>query len=68
MHNSDAWRRKKVEWHSSTVMPRFRRGIQYAVTSHASTSCLWNTGSPGQVYGPGTWVTPFGDMGNTSTA
>src|SRR5215831_17086670 len=24
--------------------------------------------SPGQVYGPGTWVTPFGDMGNTSTA
>src|SRR5450631_1931855 len=29
-------------------MPRFRRGIQYAVTSRVSRNRLWNTGSPGQ--------------------
>src|SRR5258708_15707585 len=30
----------------SIVMPRFKRGIQYAVTSRISTNRLWNTGSP----------------------
>src|SRR6266567_745964 len=28
-------------------MPRFRRGIQYAVAAHVNTNRLWNTGSPG---------------------
>ena len=32
----------------SIVMPRFKRGIQYAVASHISRNRLWNTGSPGQ--------------------
>src|SRR6202051_4184755 len=32
----------------SIVMPRFKRGIQYAVTSRISTNRRWNTGSPGQ--------------------
>src|SRR5262249_21767959 len=50
------------------VMARFKRAIQYAAASRLRHRRLWNTGSPGQVCGPGTWVTPFGDMGNTSTA
>src|SRR6202023_645308 len=29
---------------------------------------LWNTEAPGQVYGPATWVAPFGDMGDTLQA
>jgi hypothetical protein len=41
--------RRENAWpRSSIVMPRFMRGIQYAVTSRKSTSRLRNTGSPGQ--------------------
>jgi hypothetical protein len=32
----------------SIVMPRFKRGIQYAVTSRVRAYRLWDTGSPGQ--------------------
>src|SRR5689334_11336909 len=32
----------------SVAMPRFKRGIQYAVASRLNHCCLWNTGSPGQ--------------------
>jgi len=31
----------------SIVMPRFKRGIQYAVISRTDARRLWNTGSPG---------------------
>jgi hypothetical protein len=48
MQNSDALRRESAESHSAAVMPRFKRGIQYAVTSRMGTNRLWNTGSPGQ--------------------
>ena len=45
---SDASRREIVESRSSVVMPRFTRGIQYAVTFRIKANRLWNTGSPGQ--------------------
>src|SRR6202041_466316 len=48
LHDSGASRRGNAELYSSAVMPRFMRGIQYAVTSRMSANRLWNTGSPGQ--------------------
>jgi hypothetical protein len=38
MQTSGASRREKAESRSLVVMPRFRRGIQYAVMSRTSTS------------------------------
>jgi hypothetical protein len=49
--NSGASRREIVEtciMETRIVMPRFTRGIQYAVASRINTNRLWNTGSSGQ--------------------
>jgi len=46
MQNSDALRRESAESHSAAVMPRFKRGIQYAVTSRMATNRLWNLDRP----------------------
>jgi hypothetical protein len=49
LHNSGATRRGNALSHSSVVMPRFKRRIQYAATSRTyAHERLWNTGSPGQ--------------------
>ena len=45
METSDASRRENAESYSPVVMPRFKRGIQYAVTSRVNANRLWNTGS-----------------------
>jgi hypothetical protein len=49
VQNSGAPRREKAESRSQIVMPRFKRGIQYAVMSRIMTNRLWNTGSPGHL-------------------
>src|SRR6266849_7814585 len=49
LKNSDAFvPRERGVASSSTVMPRFMRGIQYAAASRFKHDRLWNTGSPGQ--------------------
>ena len=50
MHSSGAIRAARSRRHAfSIVMPRFKRGIQYAAMSLMSTNRLWNTGSPGHL-------------------
>ena len=41
--------RENAESRSLIVMPRFKRGIQYAVMPRTSTNRLWNTGSSGHL-------------------
>src|SRR5215475_3422502 len=52
---------RTCEWLSHSLMPRFKRGIQYAAACPLKHCCLWNTGSPafaGDDSGGGAATTP----------
>jgi hypothetical protein len=65
LQTSGAWRREnaksRLKFRPSSPAKAgdpVRRGLS------AQSPPPLDTGSPGRVYGPGTWVTPFGDVGN----